>query len=323
MFAVLDVETTGLRPGGPDRVIEIAVVRVGDDHEVVDEWTTLVDPGRPVRGSRIHGIYTRHVRGAPTFSAIAGDLAERLADSVVVAHNARFDSAFIEAEFRRAGHDVPCEWLCTLQLVDRLGFGPTHTLRACCQNLGVSHEDGHAALIDARATARLLVYLLAAAYEREVSLPLPPPLARTALPRVAACGRCLVRPVVEDRSPRLRRAVPNVPPPAVPDGADPSAVIAYTEMLDRVLEDGMVTRDEAAALCDLAASWGLTANQASRIHRTYLSDLVSVAMDDGVLSREEHEDLRHFADLLGVERQTVLEHVIARMWDAEPPKEGD
>ncbi len=67
MFAVLDVETTGLRPGGPDRIIEIAVVRVGDEHEIVDEWATLVDPGRPVRGSRIHGIYNQHVRGAPTF----------------------------------------------------------------------------------------------------------------------------------------------------------------------------------------------------------------------------------------------------------------
>ena len=88
MFAVIDVETTGLRPAR-DRVVEVAVVRLDDAHNVVEEWTTLVDPGCQVRGSRVHGIYTRHVQGAPTFGEIAGDLVDRLADTVVVAHNGR------------------------------------------------------------------------------------------------------------------------------------------------------------------------------------------------------------------------------------------
>ncbi|MDQ3574142.1 MAG: 3'-5' exonuclease [Actinomycetota bacterium] len=183
MFAVLDVETTGLRPGGSDRIIEVAVVRLGDDREVIDEWTTLVDPGRPVRGGQIHGIYNQNVRGSPVFAEIAGDIADRLGNNVVVAHNARFDAAFVEAEFRRLGADVGCEWLCTLQLVGRLGFNSTRSLRACCENLGVAHDEGHAALVDARATARLLVLLLAAAYDREVTVPLPPLSDDPAFPR--------------------------------------------------------------------------------------------------------------------------------------------
>jgi DNA polymerase III epsilon subunit-like protein len=64
-FSVIDVETTGLRPGERDRVVEVAVVRLGADHEVIDEWSTLIDPSCPVRGARIHGIYSATSRMRP------------------------------------------------------------------------------------------------------------------------------------------------------------------------------------------------------------------------------------------------------------------
>ena len=314
MFAVIDVETTGLRPAR-DRVVEVAVVRLDEARNFVDEWTTLIDPGRQVRGSRVHGIYTRHVEGAPTFADIAGDLADRLADAVLVAHNGRFDFAFIEAEYRRVGHEISCQWLCTLEFAASLDFSASRSLRACCANLGIPHDHGHAALVDAQAAARLLAFLLAAAYEREFTPPVPPPLARHTLPAMAPTGRTLLRPrpVDERPPPPLRRLVPRLPAAKVPPDADPAAVLAYAELLDRVLEDRMLSQDEAVALCQLAGSWGLTVEQLGQIHRSYLTSLVDVAMADGVLSRAEHEDLRLFADLLGVERQAVLEDVAAAL----------
>ncbi len=48
-FAVLDVETTGLRPERGARVCEIAIVRMRGDGEVVDEYATLISPERPIR----------------------------------------------------------------------------------------------------------------------------------------------------------------------------------------------------------------------------------------------------------------------------------
>lgn len=318
MFAVIDVETTGLRPGGPDRIVEVAVVRLDDDRNVVDEWTTLVDPGRAVRGTRVHGISTRHVEGAPTFADIAGDLADRLADAVPVAHNARFDFAFIEAEYRRLGYDVPYRWLCTLELAARLEFSVSRSLRACCANLGIPYDHGHAALVDAEAAARLL----AAAYEREVTVPVPPPLSRAALPAIAPTGRLMLRPTIDERPPPpLRRLVPRLPAATVPPDADPAAVLAYAELLDEALEDRTVSADEALALCQLAGLWGLNMDDLAQIHRSYMTSLVEVAMADGVLTRAEHEDLRLFADLLGVDRQVVLDDVEAAL--GEPATRQD
>ncbi len=119
------------------------------------------------------------MRDAPAFVDVAGDLVVRLNNTVPVAHNARFDSAFLQAEFGRLGQTFPCRWLCTLELAGRLDFSWSRSLRACCANLGVPHDNGHSALVDAQATARLLAFLSAEAYERGVSLQLPPPLVLT------------------------------------------------------------------------------------------------------------------------------------------------
>ena len=175
MFAVVDFETTGLRPGR-DQIVEIAVVSVDEFGAVVDEWSTLVKPLVPMDGAGVHGLFTADVMDAPTFRDVAGDLLGRLNSMVPVAHNARFDSAFLEAEFERLGLTIPCEWLCTLELAGRLDFSWGRSLRACCANLGVPHDNGHSALVDAQATTRLLAFLAAVAYERGLSLHLPPPL---------------------------------------------------------------------------------------------------------------------------------------------------
>lgn len=239
MFAVIDVETTGLRPGGGDLIVEVAVVRLDDSCNVIDEWTTLVDPERPVGGRHVHGITSRDVHGAPTFGEVVGDLGERLANARLVAHNARFDFAFMEAEYRRLRHDLVFESSCTLQLAERLSFSPSRSLRSCCANLALAHDEGHAALVDAHAAARLFAFLVAAAYERALLLPRPPPLGCDALPALMPSGRQLPRQRPPERSTTspLCRYVHKLPPAVVPVGADHDAVVPYTELLDRSLED--------------------------------------------------------------------------------------
>ena len=64
-YAVVDVETTGLRPEGGARVCEIAVVRMRGDGTVLREFTTLVDPRIKVTGQEFHGIAQGDVVGAP------------------------------------------------------------------------------------------------------------------------------------------------------------------------------------------------------------------------------------------------------------------
>lgn len=162
-FAVLDVETTGLYPGAGDRVMEIAIVGMDSDGGVADEYVTLVDPHRTPHpdAARVNRITERDTRDAPDFAEVAGDVAEGLKGRVLVAHNAPFDVGFLDAEFGRAGHELPeIAWLCTQQLAARTGLPRFNSLPDACRSLGVLHEEVHSALGDARATAGLFAALL-------------------------------------------------------------------------------------------------------------------------------------------------------------------
>lgn len=164
-FAVLDVETTGLRPDR-DRVIEIAVVTTDPRGRVIEEWTALVDPGRDPGPTELHGITAEDLAGAPHFGALLPEVSARLDGAVVVAHNLAFDAAFLAAEQGRAGEDLlgaADGGLCTLELSRRLLPRSTDgwSLGALCTALDVDLVDPHRALVDARATAGVLAVLLA------------------------------------------------------------------------------------------------------------------------------------------------------------------
>ena len=105
LFAVVDVETSGLRPRR-DHLLQIAVVTVDADGNVVDRWTTLVRLRHwwhRVGPRHIHGITRRRLRPAPAARDALRELASRLDGRVFTAHNADFDAEFIEQSARRVG----------------------------------------------------------------------------------------------------------------------------------------------------------------------------------------------------------------------------
>ena len=118
--AFVDLETTGTAPTG-DRVTEIGIVRVSGG-ELVDEWSSLVDPGCPIPEDIqvLTGITNAMVRGAPSFRDVAREVRERLDGRLFVAHNARFDYGFLKNEFRRLGIPFTADVLCTVRLSRRL-----------------------------------------------------------------------------------------------------------------------------------------------------------------------------------------------------------
>jgi DNA polymerase-3 subunit epsilon len=167
-FAVVDVETTGMRAGASDRITEIAVVVVhGGRREVV--FDSLVNPGRPIPPAicAITNITNEMVQRAPTFAEVADQVLAALAGRVFVAHNARFDWGFISAEVRRA-RDLALDGprLCTVRLARRLVKG----VRSCgldnlTQYFGFANPARHRAAGDALVTADLLDRLLRLAQE--------------------------------------------------------------------------------------------------------------------------------------------------------------
>jgi DNA polymerase-3 subunit epsilon len=165
-FAVVDVETTGMRSAGNDRITEIAVVVVHrGQREVVFE--SLVNPGRAIPPAicAITNITNDMVRGAPAFAQVADQVLAALAGRIFVAHNARFDWGFLSAEVRRA-RDLALDGprLCTVRLARRLVQG----VRSCgLDNLtrffGFENAARHRAAGDALVTADLLARLLSLA----------------------------------------------------------------------------------------------------------------------------------------------------------------
>lgn len=116
-LAVVDVETTGLRAAGSDRIIEIGIVRFSADGRLMESYSTLLNPGRDVGPTHIHGIRAKDVIDAPTFEEVAGDVASRLAGAVIGGHNVSFDTRFLTAEFDRVGVSLPAyPTICTLRM---------------------------------------------------------------------------------------------------------------------------------------------------------------------------------------------------------------
>jgi DNA polymerase-3 subunit epsilon len=160
-FAVVDVETTGFSPE-EERIIEVGVVILDPAGVELSTFCTLVDPDCHPGPTHIHGISAAMLAGAPTFASIQPFLADQLSGRVVVGHNVDgFDLAFLRAECRRTGGEdlVPgyVPTVDTLEVAQRhLGLQGRARLVDCCTHFGLSWDDHHSALGDARVTAALL-----------------------------------------------------------------------------------------------------------------------------------------------------------------------
>jgi DNA polymerase-3 subunit epsilon len=292
-WSVVDIETTGLHPGS-DRIVELGVVRLDPTGREVGTWTTLVNPQRDIGPTRIHGISNRDVLNAPTFAQVANDLLAFVAGSVLVAHNARFDTSFLHAECDRIGAQWgPVTGLCTMATSTSLGICHSRSLRDACDELGIILMAHHTALDDARATAQLLTRLLPPRYP----VPAPTPSWPTPL------DRCPIHLRTDPRPPRhgsLGSLASRVGAPSSGVNAEAQAVISYLGLLDQVLEDRVLTDNEVDALNVLATEWGISAAVAADLHRHYLHTLWHLALADGVITHAERNDIEIVAELLGV-----------------------
>jgi DNA polymerase-3 subunit epsilon len=165
-YVVVDVETTGARPRHGDRITEIAavVVRRG---EIADVFETLVNPRRSIPPwiTRLTNISWSMVKDAPPFEALCDRVLDVLGGHVFVAHNARFDWAFVSAEIEHAtGRTLEGPRLCTVKLARKLlPQLRRRSLDYVAMHYGVEIQNRHRAAGDAIATARVLVRLLDAA----------------------------------------------------------------------------------------------------------------------------------------------------------------
>ncbi|OAB78535.1 exonuclease domain-containing protein [Cochleicola gelatinilyticus] len=161
MYAILDIETTGGKYN-EEGITEIAIYRF-DGHEVVDQFSSLVNPERPIQPFVVNltGINSDMLRNAPKFYEVAKRIIEITNDCILVAHNAKFDNRILTTEFDRLGYPFEKDTLCTVELSKKLIPDlPSYSLGKLVRSLGIPLSDRHRAQGDAKATVTLFKMLL-------------------------------------------------------------------------------------------------------------------------------------------------------------------
>jgi DNA polymerase III epsilon subunit family exonuclease len=162
-FVVVDVEATGAKTP-PNRLIELGAYRIRGGR-IVDKFLSLVNPEIPIPRFvvTLTGITNEMVKRAPLFAEVAPQWLDFVSDSVLVAHNAPFDTNFLNHEVSRVypGHRMVNPHLCTVRL-SRRTFPDliNHRLDTIARHFSIPIVSRHRAGSDALATAEIFLLLL-------------------------------------------------------------------------------------------------------------------------------------------------------------------
>lgn len=163
-FIAFDTETTGLFPIS-GQILEIAAVKFTDDGEIVDTFSQLVDPKCPIPkdASRINGITDGMVAGKPKIDQVLPQFLNFIGsdDSVLLAHNAKFDIGFTAISLIMTRLPLPKHRIiCTLELTQSLDLPVSnHKLETLCRHFRIANSQSHRAFADAELVCRLFIEL--------------------------------------------------------------------------------------------------------------------------------------------------------------------
>ncbi|BCQ06892.1 DNA polymerase III subunit epsilon [Mycobacterium heckeshornense] len=174
-WAVIDVETSGFRPG-PARIISLAVLALDADGRVEQSVVSLLNPGVDPGPTHVHGLTAAMLEDQPQFADIVDDVVKLLDGRTLVAHNVAFDYAFLAAEAEFADAELPVDTvMCTVELARRLDLGVDNLrLETLAAHWGVAQQRPHDAFDDALVLSRVLPAALERARQRDVWLPVRP-----------------------------------------------------------------------------------------------------------------------------------------------------
>ena len=174
---IFDTETTGLSPANGDRLVEIGCIEMVNRVETGRTFHAYCNPERPMDPAAfaIHGLSDAFLSDKPLFADHVEDLLDFIEDTPLVAHNASFDFAFLNAELASCGRlrVSQSRMIDTLALARSKFPGAKHSLDALCNRFGVdrSHRVQHGALLDAQLLAQIYVELTGG---RQIGLGLDP-----------------------------------------------------------------------------------------------------------------------------------------------------
>jgi len=209
---VVDTETTGLDPDQGHRVIEIGCVELVNRKRTNHDRRWYINPNRDIDPGafEVHGISTEFLADKPTFESIAQELRDYLHGAELIIHNAPFDVAFLDAEFRRTeGIDCRVNDICsvfdTLAHARKLHPGSRNGLDALCKRYTVDNSERtlHGALLDAEILSDVYLAMTGGQTTLDISIKAASTQQSAVLARSDSTTRQPLRVVVADESESL------------------------------------------------------------------------------------------------------------------------
>ena len=163
---VLDTETTGLSPDNGDRIVEIGCVELINHVPTSNTYQVYLNPEKDMDpgAEKVHGLTNEFLLDKPKFREIADSFLDFIGDSNLIAHNADFDSNFLNSELVRAKKDKinNDRVVDTLKIARNKFPGARNSLDALCKRFFVdnSNRSLHGALLDSELLAEVYLELV-------------------------------------------------------------------------------------------------------------------------------------------------------------------
>ena len=164
-YVVFDLETTGFNAGGADSIIEIGAVKLYDGM-IIDRYDQLIDPEREIseRITNVTSITNEMLKGKPKEREAVIAFKEWIGDLPLVAHNAKFDTSFLEMAYKKYDlGELENSVIDTLELSRTMDNNfARHSLSALVKryNVPFDEESHHRADYDAEGTALVFAKML-------------------------------------------------------------------------------------------------------------------------------------------------------------------
>lgn len=165
-YIAFDIETTGLNPV-EDRIVELGAV-LFENGIPVKKFSSLVNPNKFIsfEATRVNNISNEMIQNAPRENIIYPKLVEFLEDSlsgetVICAHNARFDIGFLSNTLERLGYSGNIKYIDTLSLSKNLIYGlENYKQSTVADYFDIINEEAHRAVTDAETCGKILYRFL-------------------------------------------------------------------------------------------------------------------------------------------------------------------
>lgn len=163
---VLDTETTGLKPKGGDRVVEIGCVELVNHVATENYYRVYINPERdmPIEAFRVHGLSEEFLADKPVFAEVMDGFLEFIKDAPLIIHNAEFDVGFLNAELEVLGRSkiLISRAIDTVKMAREKFPGSRVNLDALCSRFNIDNTNRtlHGALLDAQLLSEVYLELI-------------------------------------------------------------------------------------------------------------------------------------------------------------------